>query len=88
MAKKDKLLGANRFNYIVDHYTKLHEKQMNEKSINNICDPVLNELHVEPSLLPSTGRVKRNNKDEMCYNIRIHTQKHMQALTKETVIKT
>ena len=47
----------------------------------------MNAGHAEPSPLPSTRRIKRNNKNEMCHNKSKHTQTHMQVVAQETIIK-
>ena len=69
---------------------KLYGNDTLEKPINNKYGPKMNAPHEEPLLSPSALRVKRKNKNEMHHNcnIREHTQKHMQTLVWETIIKT
>ena len=75
VTKKDKILGANRFNKLINHYTKLYENETIEIPVTSNCGPIMNAPHVEPSPLPVAGRGKRDNKGETCHNssIREHT---------------
>ena len=65
LARKDKMLGANKLDELTDHYTKLYQKP--ENPINSTYGPIMNTPHAEPSLLLCSRRVKRKSKNETCH---------------------
>ena len=74
--------------YLTSYHTKLYEYKIPEKPLNSNCAPRMDAPH--PELTSSAGRVKRNNKGEMCHNnnIRKHTWTNMQTPAQEIIIKT
>ena len=59
--------------------SNMRKRQLKKKPINTDYGPIMNTSHAEPS--PSTRRMKRNNKDEICddetsENTTRHTCKH------------
>ena len=79
VVKKDKTVGENRVDKLVDHYTKLYENEKPDKLVTINYQPMLITPDIEPLPLPSAKRIKWIDRNLRCHdnNIREHTWTHV-----------
>ena len=59
VSKRDTVQRSDKYDEVVNYYTKLYQHKKQEKSENSNYDPVMSTWYIEPSPMPSFRRTER-----------------------------